>query len=411
MLVKERFGKVALWMMMAALLAVIGGLNQAEALTSTNIAVIDSPVVISGGSFPTNDPIYSGVFNFTNLPIASVNDSNLASYDTVLLNMASSGMNCLSNSLTGSQQQDLVNFVGNGGKLIIYDSECPPVDYSWLPYPFTTSNPGPTGNNGGALNIVEENPLSCSTVDCEITTGVISYIDTSLSSVTDAVGDMNVMITRDPNWCLDMDGTNTNQVTGPVHTYATYGSGLMIYNGLDMDDISNSGGGLWLTRIWELELRQRWNPIPIDPDTGLSELPCTTPVVCDPIGLKDEAIRLKGEALGFLDDNLIGSAIEKLWEAMDKETQALDQLHNPDCFVCEYECALRAADKLIESSIRSEGQAIFVLDTSRPIIRRAILYINRSIGMLEKADYFLNLCTDEIELTDSQSPCFVPLNR
>jgi len=42
----------------------------------------------------------------------------------------------------------LVTFVHNGGKLIIYDSECPSQDYSWLPFPFTTANPGPEGQTG-----------------------------------------------------------------------------------------------------------------------------------------------------------------------------------------------------------------------------------------------------------------------
>ena len=113
-------------------------------------------------------------------------------------------------------------FVAAGNKLIIYGSECSiPVDYSWLPYPFATNNPGAAGAQG-TLAVVENNFLSTLIGDPTCTGGDAHCIDVAhLGTNTDAVGDMNVMVTYDPNWCVDMAGTNTNNVSGPVHTYVS----------------------------------------------------------------------------------------------------------------------------------------------------------------------------------------------
>ena len=218
---------------------------------SLNVAIIGSPGVINGGTFPiTGVAGELGDFTFTNLAPINVDSTHLAAYDTVLLNVASSEMGCNVNTLSAGAKTDLVTFVNNGGKLIIYDSECSAQDYSWLPYPFTTNNPGAMGATG-TLTITEENILSNSTI------GDIHYIDYgALGSSTDAVGDMNVMTTFDSNWCLDMSGTNINGVTGPVHTYAKYGTGLIIYNGLDVDYLGSyydpTDG---LRKIWVQELQ------------------------------------------------------------------------------------------------------------------------------------------------------------
>lgn len=227
-----------------------------------------SNVVIIGGAHFTNggDLITSGgdfnAFTFSTMSEASVSAASLAPYDTAVLNI---GSDCY-NSLTSSQEAALIDFVADGKKLIIYDSECPTIDYSWLPYPFTTVNPGQLGAYG-TLNIVEDNTLSSNDPNSSY------YINAAhLASTTDAVGDMNVMTTYDPHWCLDMSGTNAIAATGPVHTYAKYpagtDTGLIIYNGLDMDYLG------WtvteLDEIWLQELQQSFNP---------SNLPCGYTVV------------------------------------------------------------------------------------------------------------------------------------
>lgn len=181
-------------------------------------------------------------------------------------------MDCVVGTLSASSEADLAAFVSGGGKLIIYDSECPEQDYSWLPYPFTTSNPGAMGGNG-TLTIAEEDILaSASAVSPH-------YIDAvSLGEDTDAVGDMNVMTTLDPNWCLSMSGTNAAQMTGPVHAYARYGSGLMIYNGLDVDYMGDESSPPYpngLQKIWLQELQAPLNP-------SRSDLPCSALVIGTP---------------------------------------------------------------------------------------------------------------------------------
>jgi len=216
-----------------------------------------------GGCLPLAGPAGElGDFTFTPMDPAAVSAASLAPFDTAVLNMATSAMACNSATLSPAQQADIVAFVGGGKKLVIFDSECVPgLDYSWLPYPFTTDNPGAMGMPG-ILTIVEDNTLSSND---PADPHFIDAVDLSVN--TDAVGDMNVMITRDSNWCLDMSGTNYNQVTGPVHTYASYPSltdrGLIIYNGLDQDYQYAANPNL--RKIWVQELQQPFNP---------SGLPC-----------------------------------------------------------------------------------------------------------------------------------------
>ena len=279
-------------MALALLIVLIAGVSPALADPETGQSV--NVVFIGGSTLDTSDPCSSsgtaantmsytyggclpvtgpagelGDFTFTAMLPADVSAASLAPYDTAVLNVASTAMACNTNTLSASQQADLVAFVAAGNKLIIYDSECypGPVDYSWMPFPFTTSNPGAMGSPG-TLTIVEDNLLSTNVAaDPHFVDAV--YLGTS----TDAVGDMNVMTTFDPNWCVDMAGTNYNNVTGPVHTYADYpagsAAGLFIYNGLDMDYLYYND--VHLRKTWVQELQQPFNPV--------SDLPCiVTPV-------------------------------------------------------------------------------------------------------------------------------------
>jgi len=189
--------------------------------------------------------------------LTMVTPADLADCDTVVLNVGSDGLDCSTSGLSADSRTALVGFVNGGGKLIIYDSECSTVDYSWLPFPFTAYNPGGTGA-GGTLTIVEDNTLASNDLQSP------HYIDApNLASETDAVGDMKVMITSDSHWCLNMEGTNASPATGAVHAYAHYGSGLIIYNGLDVDMIAyepsppHPNG---LNKIWLQELQQPFNP-------------------------------------------------------------------------------------------------------------------------------------------------------
>ncbi len=244
--------------------------------TSSNVVAIGGYDGIASGSGGLPHPnTYFSAFTFATLAPASVNTANLAPYDTVVLNMASSAMGCNPNTLTASAKADLNAFVAAGGKLIIQDAECTGpskpsgghygLDYKWLTYPFETDNPGATGAFGGVLTIFEQNGLSTSTPGPR-------FIDTAvITAQTDAVGDMNVvnLTTVDKNWCLDMTGTNVNRKSGAVQMYARSGNGLYIYNGLDTNYIGTGAVGPTgqgqLAKIW-----LQWLQVSNTP----TELPC-----------------------------------------------------------------------------------------------------------------------------------------
>ncbi|MEN6374413.1 MAG: Ig-like domain-containing protein [Smithella sp.] len=276
--------KIVIGAIFLSIFLIIGNAPVQAANQSLNVAIIGSPTVASGGCFPTTVNGFTA-FHFFNVNRANVSLANLtngtacggAACDTVLLNVANStgngGLGCNMNNLSASAKTDLVTFVFQGGKLIIYDSECSTQNYSWLPYPFTTANPGAMGARG-QLTIVEDNVLSSANPASPY------YLnELLLENNTDAIGDMNVMTTYNPNWCLDMSGTNALNKTGPVHTYARYGNGLIIYNGWDLDyetcssvPSTTTGPGN-LSKTWYQELMVAFNPTPV------AALPCGITVV------------------------------------------------------------------------------------------------------------------------------------
>jgi PKD repeat protein len=254
---------------------------------SVNVAFVPDPDGPGGGELPTGNSAFSD-FSFTNVPYASVNATTLANYDTVVLIMCDP-----MNDTTPSQQTDIVDWVSNGGKLIIYDSECfenGTINNSWLPYPYTTYCPGGWGASKDSstpwvdLWILENNTLSSSDPISPY------YINTTMiAEDTDAAGDQNVFITKSAGWCGDMMGTNALNTTystppgttGYSHAYAHYNKGLFIYNGLDIDYLgsesdptANTGEG-YLAKIWLLELGQTWDNVT---GTTVCGLPCEAPI-------------------------------------------------------------------------------------------------------------------------------------
>lgn len=243
---------------------------------SQNVALVPnaSGLYDHGGTLPTSgfgnlpDGITPFTPTFTNLHPNNIRDDATdpivaGGYDTVVLNAIedSPNLGAYLNNATFLARID--SFVVNGGKLIIYTSETATNPY-WnnFMYPFQTTNPGDAGWVGTPFNITEENTLSSSDPTSYY------YIDTdAVTNQTDAVGDANVFITYDPNWCQDMEGQNMLGTIGPVHAYVHYGAGLIIYNALDIDWLGwgTNTGTQYLAKIWRLELMQPWNP---------SGLPC-----------------------------------------------------------------------------------------------------------------------------------------
>jgi hypothetical protein len=223
---------------------------------STNVALIPNNHgdATGAGYLPTSDPAFSGM-TFTNVPLANVNATTLATFDTAVMNQICDPIG----EFSASQRTDIVNFVNAGGKLLIYDSDAcgtTPVDYSWLPFPFSTNSPGQSGSYGGTLTIVEQDALASSNPANP------AFVNTSLiTQDTDAVGDANVMETKDLHWCASMSGTNVNNFTGFVRAYAMFGTGIFIYNGMDTNYMGTdttpgtADGYENLAKVWLLELQ------------------------------------------------------------------------------------------------------------------------------------------------------------
>jgi len=230
------------------------------------------------------DPYYfmprPRAYNFTDILVGDISTATLASFDTLVLSQVCD----VGTALSTSQKQAIVDWVGAGGKFIIYDSDVcggysflatgvPLVDYSWLPYPFVTDNPGGRGSSSGHFTVVVNDTM----VSNDPTSPY--YIDAAAIDLTE-IGDANVMITQDPHWCGDAMARNVNNQQGFVHAYAFHGNGLIIYNGLDTDDIYDPA----LAKLWEQELAQPWDP------TGGQRPPTLTcqarvyggPVICPP---------------------------------------------------------------------------------------------------------------------------------
>jgi hypothetical protein len=244
------------------------GVQPANALIfprSSNVALVPGPSCINGGTLYTGSswpdvPPNSG-FTFTSLSPNSIRDDATdpivaGGYDTVMLLTAN--FNFATYWADADFQSRITSFVNLGGKLIIYTSESSSLyanNFASFIYPFTVDTPGQTGTVGGTIVNIADDTLSSSTM------GDDSYIDISLlTSGTDAVGDCTVMTSVDPNWYIDMTAINVNNVGGPAHTYAFYGAGLIIFNGLDIDfgsgaiSPNNSNGAGAIQMVWWREL-------------------------------------------------------------------------------------------------------------------------------------------------------------
>jgi hypothetical protein len=192
-------------------------------------------------------------FSFTELSQESIEPATLASFDTVVLNQV------FTNSLSPEQEQSLANFVTNGGKLIIHDADgTEGNDYSWLPVPaasgFSCQN---CGNTNGRAQVVENNTLVSNDPASPYYVNVEEF-----PGYSDAVGDANVLLTEDTQWNADIVASNSQNVGGAVHAYATDG-GLIVYSGFDQDSLGSSlfpSGQDWLDKLWYLELAQQWDP-------------------------------------------------------------------------------------------------------------------------------------------------------
>lgn len=143
--------------------------------------------------------------------------------------------NCTATTdLSPQQQHMLLQWIAAGHKLIIRDADmCPASDYSFLPYTFVTKAAGAGGARGERLALADPSSLGSGANDRA------HFVDTNayLAAKFQQIGDADVIQTEDPRWCGHLLTTTRLGESGWVHAYARYGHGLIIYDGLDRDDL------------------------------------------------------------------------------------------------------------------------------------------------------------------------------
>src|SRR5207247_5116406 len=89
--------------------------------------------------------------------------ASLARVDTVVISQVCD----IKTSVSDSFKKALMAWVAQGNKLIINDADVcgKSPDYGFLPYRFSTSNPGPHGQPSDRLLFVEENTIGNATED------------------------------------------------------------------------------------------------------------------------------------------------------------------------------------------------------------------------------------------------------
>ena len=203
------------------------------------VLVLDNGSQRSDFPFLNNDlPGYA----YSRVPAAILDQTALAGADIAISN----GLCDMSQFESKGQTDALLQWVNAGHKLIIVDADgCTKSTYAFLPYQFTTSNPGAKGATGDRLIIVESNALGSSDkTDASHFFDPKDYIyngKNHTGSPSNQLGDANVVTTQDSHWCGHLFGTNANNTNGFMQMYAPYGNGIIIYSGFDHDDAGNNG--------------------------------------------------------------------------------------------------------------------------------------------------------------------------
>jgi|GEM_PF-1632777 len=202
-------------------------------------------VIVASGYFDISSA--NNQIAFAEVSLSELDGALLAGYDTLVLSQV-----CNINQQPTTRLRDIVSWVEAGHKLIIYDSdECSQtVNYDWLPYPFVTDNPGALGSTQGQLAIVADDATIA------MSPAHPAYIDPSLFAGIE-IGDANVMVTQDLRWCGNMEAINANGTKGYAHGYTLLKNGLIVYNGLDTDNLGSSG----MNQLWDQELAQPWDSV------------------------------------------------------------------------------------------------------------------------------------------------------
>ena len=281
---KGPFKKVAAlsFVLIITVVIVLSMVQNPEAVVlpqSSNVICVPDRSCNNGGTLPNTNFPNGDTFVFTNVQPSAIADGDsanpLTGNDTVML--LTSDFSFQTYWADADFNSRITSFVQNGGKLIIYDSESTTSDFSGFIYPFTASAPGAYGASTPVVNLLDDTLSSDDPTSDR-------YVNMALLTSTDAGGDANTMVSYNSNWYIDMVANNTLGVFGPVHTYAFYGDGMIIYNGLDIDyasatQVGNATGSQVLGMIWYLELSGQ----DIGPGVSVSGLTLSPKTATNPV--------------------------------------------------------------------------------------------------------------------------------
>jgi outer membrane protein OmpA-like peptidoglycan-associated protein len=208
-----------------------------------NVLVLDASNDF--GLYPLGDSANDAVgIHFDREEAAMLTPSDLAQYPTIMLN----GLCIPTDFLSAPIGAALANWILAGHKLLIYDADMcnHNVVYPFLPYQFTSNNPGAQGAKGNRLIEVENDQLG----SLEASDKTHFFDPQPFATGNNQLGDANTVVSQDPHWCGHLFGTNVSNVNGFMQMYAVDGKGLIVYDGFDHDD----GGNPYYQRIRLLEL-------------------------------------------------------------------------------------------------------------------------------------------------------------
>jgi hypothetical protein len=243
-------------------------------------------------SYVTGRPAESfDKFSYKYVALNAITPATLSNFDTAAL------IQVRTSDLSSAAKAALAQFVANGGKLIIHDSDETSLnDYSWLlPGGYSTrigAGCNACGRTSGTSNITEGTGfISANPADP-------AYVSIpELTKYTDAIGDANLLVSDDPRWFAAATGTNATNEAGAQLAYAS-NNGLIIYNGIDTDMIKPQASGPWLcigtpnnvcpanshpsvdwlAQMWYAELNHSWGSSSANPPSTPNGLPQTKPV-------------------------------------------------------------------------------------------------------------------------------------
>ena len=225
---------------------------------SRNVLILDEEPGVFGKS---DVPRLSG-YRYNTFEPFKLQEDVITFNDTLILFQSAASQ------LSGDQKKLIVDWIREGGKLIIMNKNVPRTNnrFDWLPYgyQFTTNSSLAKGEGAAKVAKIAEYNYLTKSLDID-----------SINNKTNAFSDANVIIAHDQYWNSAVVATNVNDTTGPVLAYTKYGRGIILFCGLGLRDIGDNSA---LRLLYRTLLELPWDPDPL-PYTNASSVDIPPPLV------------------------------------------------------------------------------------------------------------------------------------